>query len=199
MIYGRLKIVLSMLSGIKEKDKLLDIGPSPNFTILLNTPRCRKYAVDMAPTKIKGVILKKGDLNAERIPFPSNSFDYVVCTEVIEHLWNPDNLLSEINRVLKTSGVLVLSTPNSASLFNRIRMLFGRSPGCSMISLREHPGGHIRCYTLLDLVYLLEKYGFKIKEIRGSESNSVLDLRNLIACVPELSTYLILKVEKRKG
>lgn len=47
----------------------------------------------------------------KKLPFPSNSFDYVTCFEVIEHIRNDKNLMSEIIRVLKPKGYLVLSTP----------------------------------------------------------------------------------------
>ena len=46
------------------------------------------------------------------IPFPENTFDYVVSSEVIEHTPEPFKALSEIYRVLKPGGVMVISTPN---------------------------------------------------------------------------------------
>lgn len=46
------------------------------------------------------------------LPFPGQSFDYVVSVEVIEHLTEPDRYLSEIHRVLRLQGVIVLTTPH---------------------------------------------------------------------------------------
>ncbi len=45
------------------------------------------------------------------LPFPDQSFDEVICTEVLEHAVNPDALLKEINRVLKPSGRLLITVP----------------------------------------------------------------------------------------
>jgi len=45
------------------------------------------------------------------LPVKSNSVDLVVCTEVLEHVFNTDKALVELNRVLKGGGRLVLSTP----------------------------------------------------------------------------------------
>ena len=50
--------------------------------------------------------------NAEHLPFPDKSFDLVTCSEVLEHIRNPQRALSEMRRVLKPSGVLLLSTPS---------------------------------------------------------------------------------------
>ena len=45
------------------------------------------------------------------LPFPDQSFETVVCTEVLEHVPNPLRALTEMRRVLKTGGMLVLTTP----------------------------------------------------------------------------------------
>lgn len=50
--------------------------------------------------------------NAEEIPVEDHSFDIVVSFETIEHLENHQLLLTEIKRVLKPEGILIISTPN---------------------------------------------------------------------------------------
>jgi 2-polyprenyl-3-methyl-5-hydroxy-6-metoxy-1,4-benzoquinol methylase len=51
----------------------------------------------------------------ERQAFPPASFDTVVTSHVIEHVWSPRGLLSECHRILKPGGRLVCITPNAAS------------------------------------------------------------------------------------
>lgn len=46
-----------------------------------------------------------------KFPVDDNLFDFVVCTEVIEHVQYPDKLLLEIFRTLKKNGILILTTP----------------------------------------------------------------------------------------
>jgi len=49
--------------------------------------------------------------NVCHLPVKSNSIDWVICTEVLEHVFDTDKALAELNRVLKHRGRLVLSTP----------------------------------------------------------------------------------------
>jgi SAM-dependent methyltransferase len=49
--------------------------------------------------------------DGERLPFEDGSFDSVVCFEVLEHVFNIDEILAEINRVLKPNGKLLLTIP----------------------------------------------------------------------------------------
>lgn len=62
------------------------------------------------------------------LPFPDESFDVVVAGEVLEHLREPARLVAEAQRVLRPSGTLVGSVPNSFRLKNRLLFLLGRSP-----------------------------------------------------------------------
>ncbi|MDH5266318.1 MAG: class I SAM-dependent methyltransferase [Candidatus Bathyarchaeota archaeon] len=49
--------------------------------------------------------------DAEQLAFASNSFDVVLASEVVEHLWNPHSFLDEAHRVLRANGHLIISTP----------------------------------------------------------------------------------------
>lgn len=63
-----------------------------------------------------------GNLNRP-LPYKDNSFDYVIFMEVIEHIYNPSFVISEIRRVLRGGGRLVLSTPNILNIGSRFRFL----------------------------------------------------------------------------
>ncbi|MFA6463633.1 MAG: class I SAM-dependent methyltransferase [Candidatus Paceibacterota bacterium] len=45
------------------------------------------------------------------IPYNDNSFDFIICTQVLEHAIDPDKLLKECNRVLKQNGIIFLTMP----------------------------------------------------------------------------------------
>lgn len=55
--------------------------------------------------------------NLERTPFADNTFDVIVCTEVLEHLLNVQPGIAELRRILKPGGRLLLSTPSRHPVF----------------------------------------------------------------------------------
>jgi 2-polyprenyl-3-methyl-5-hydroxy-6-metoxy-1,4-benzoquinol methylase len=69
------------------------------------------YARNTARTSPDGA-LEFRQFDATFLPFANNSFDMVVSLEVIEHVKDYEGLLSELHRVLRRSGKLILSTPN---------------------------------------------------------------------------------------
>ncbi|MEK6577866.1 MAG: class I SAM-dependent methyltransferase, partial [Bdellovibrionota bacterium] len=54
--------------------------------------------------------------SVELIPFPDNTFDSVICTQVLEHVVHPERAMSELNRVLRPGGVLLLTIPQASEL-----------------------------------------------------------------------------------
>jgi len=66
---------------------------------------------DCEPADSSKHFFKKCDIEREAIPFTDNAFEYIFCKSVIEHISNTDNLLSEIYRVLKPNGTLLILTP----------------------------------------------------------------------------------------
>jgi ubiquinone/menaquinone biosynthesis C-methylase UbiE len=59
------------------------------------------------------------------IPVPSQSFDYVLCTEVIEHVPEPISALKEISRIIKPGGVLFLTAPLGSGLHQEPYHFYG--------------------------------------------------------------------------
>lgn len=62
------------------------------------------------------------------LPYQDNSFNIIWCSEVVEHLKDPQKTITEFRRVLKPDGKAVLTTPNSRFWLFRILSLFGFSP-----------------------------------------------------------------------
>jgi len=91
-----------------------------------------------------------GDIT--KLPFANESFDLVICAEVLEHIPDHKKAIEEIIRVLKPGKTLAVSVPRS--LPERI---------CWMLSEAYHnePGGHIRIYKKKELIDLLESSGVR--------------------------------------
>ena len=81
-----------------------------------------------------------------RIPFENDYFDSVVCFEVLEHVFNPDEFLAEANRVLKKGGTAIFTVP-------------------FIWDEHEKPFDYAR-YSSFGLKHLFEKNGFKVVESR---------------------------------
>ncbi len=84
------------------------------------------------------------------LPFDDNIFDIVICSEVLEHIKDDKKAVSEMLRVLKPAGDLVVSVPRHYP--ERICWMLSKSYGNS-------PGGHIRIYKKSALTNMIEKSG----------------------------------------
>jgi SAM-dependent methyltransferase len=100
--------------------KILDIGCGTGYgTARLSASGAFACGLDVAPDAAAAAQKEYGNANtkylaasATAIPFANQVFDLITAFEVIEHIENWDALLAEAARVLKTSGVLFVSTPN---------------------------------------------------------------------------------------
>jgi len=106
------------------------------------------------------------DLDRAPLPWPAGAFDAVVAAEVLEHVVDTDHLLAEIARVLRPGGALVVTTPNLASLENRVRLLLGRYPMWMDVGVAGT--GHLRYYTPRMLRHQLARHGLRVERHLGN-------------------------------
>lgn len=115
------------------------------------------------------------------LPFADSTFDLVVSLETIEHLLDPDELLSEIHRVLTPDGRLILSTPRLDSFLVVGSLLLGvQPPGVEASSRRRYgnsfgeqrPSGHLHLFTRRALGDALAANGFRLEAYREGRFSS---------------------------
>jgi 2-polyprenyl-3-methyl-5-hydroxy-6-metoxy-1,4-benzoquinol methylase len=105
----------------------------------------------------------KFDAEQDEFPFEDQHFDTVICSEVLEHLAiDPMHMLAEINRVTKTDGLLVLSTPNAASFFAMYRIMSGNHPYSWSPYNGASTDRHNREYTIDELEKVVLAGGFDV-------------------------------------
>jgi 2-polyprenyl-3-methyl-5-hydroxy-6-metoxy-1,4-benzoquinol methylase len=100
------------------------------------------------------------------LPVRSAAADAVFAGEIIEHVIDTDAFLSELWRVLRMGGLLVLTTPNLASLENRVRLLLGKYP--IWVDWRLGGEGHVRAYTAEILKRQMGEHGFRAEHVVGN-------------------------------
>jgi SAM-dependent methyltransferase len=139
-------------------------------------------------------------------PYRSNSFDAVLAKQVCEHLADTRQFFQECQRVLRPGGMLLVGTPNLASLSNRVRLLFGLYPTFMDYEM-EGGYGHVRYYTLKTLLGQLRGLGFEVVAVRGGalplplldrliRRNRFRPAELLGNLLPSLSHNLVVKVRK---
>ena len=106
---------------------------------------------------------------AAGLPYPDESFDYIVCLEVIEHVENPMALCREIGRVLCKGGRLYMSTPNILNMRSRVKFLLDGSflffnfPPIEWERKEGRPSVHVHAIRFHELEYYLDKAGLEVR------------------------------------
>ncbi len=179
---------LNLLSflGKDREIKILEVGSVPgHFTILLKNLGYNIHGLDIDPSRITKLIEKhniqitKTDIEVEKLPFSTESFDLILFTEILEHLRiNPLDALSEVTRVLKKNGRLVISTPNISPQMRLACLVldydYMGDPVKEFSKLKKlgHMG-HIRLYSVKELQKLLDYAKLRLISIDYKGSISI--------------------------
>jgi 2-polyprenyl-3-methyl-5-hydroxy-6-metoxy-1,4-benzoquinol methylase len=168
---SRIRKLLRLLDT-ETPGRLLDVGSAGGeLAALLATRGWRVQGAEAEPALVeaaraRGVDTRAVDLDRAPLPWSDAVFDAVVAAEVIEHIIDTDHLLAEIARVLRPGGALVITTPNLASLENRLRLLVGRYP--MWMDVGVEGVGHVRYYTPRMLRHQLARHGLRVEHHVGN-------------------------------
>ncbi|HEV8584861.1 MAG TPA: class I SAM-dependent methyltransferase [Methylomirabilota bacterium] len=168
---SRVRKLLRLLEG-ERPGRLLDVGcAGGELAALLAERGWKAHGAEGEPALVeaaraRGVDARAMDLDRAPLPWPDGAFDAVIAAEVIEHVVDTDRLLAEMARVLRPGGVLVVTTPNLASLENRLRLLLGRYPMWMDVGVAGT--GHLRYYTPRMLRHQLGAHGFRVERHVGN-------------------------------
>jgi len=130
----RTKYILNTLD-LRKCVKTLDVGCDIGLlSLYLATKKFEVYGVDLIKEKIDvaEIINLKLDLKVNfkcasilDLPFEDDEFDYVICSEVIEHIEDDQKAIQELSRVLRREGLLILTVPSKDPIWERSRDSFG--------------------------------------------------------------------------
>lgn len=160
-IYRRkLQLVRRLFDRIPKGARVLDAGCGEG--VLIEELRTKGYDAIGVDRNCATAHVLRSDILA--LPFGAQSFDVVLFLDVIEHLPFPDQAraLEEIHRVLRSDGRLIISIPNLAHLYSRIRFLT-RGKLKRTASIEKHPGDR----PIAEFLDLLKVRGFRIEQRYG--------------------------------
>jgi hypothetical protein len=154
------------------KTRILDIGPSFQ-TLMFHRLFQDRAHIDTfgfddplfpAPSGGKHIAFDLNDAYyTDRWP-RVEPYDIITMFEVIEHLYtSPVQVFRFLNSLVKSGGIIIISTPNAVTLSNRVKMLFGRNPYERIRETRNCPG-HYRESTRRELIEMGEQTGLRVKE-----------------------------------
>jgi SAM-dependent methyltransferase len=174
--------ILSMIQP--GRGKAVDIGAG--FGLLSKSVADMGYdvtACELDPVRLRhirllGLKCEAVDLD-KRFPFKNASFDLATCSDVIEHLISPYSFLSEVGRIVKKGGAVIISTPNILGWYSRLKFLStGLYNNYFIDKDFEGEGYHISPMHYQQLKWGLEKSGFEITDIRSNQYSGLINLGN---------------------
>ena len=136
--------------GVMEKfPDLKCIGLDPHIESLDKAFEGLKFLESISNTKTNFL-----SGSAYSLPFSDDSFDLVVCSEVLEHLHDYKDAIKEINRVLKPGGQFLASVP--AEFPEKICWLLSEA-------YQNQPGGHLRIFKKNELIKEVTEHNFSFE------------------------------------
>lgn len=172
---------------LKPEHEMIDVGCASGHQVFKAAEICKRVVgVDVgvefidtakkiaAQNNVKNVefLLIEGD----KLPYPDQSFDRLICSEVLEHVIDVHPFLDELIRVVKVNGVVVFTVPNlnnRGTLYKRIKDFFKPVPfvpitDFSMEGIKKHGDAHVRQFTLKTFAEFAEQHGLKVERLGGA-------------------------------
>lgn len=164
------RIIFDVLNKyFKGGKKILDIGcGAGTICLYLGSKGNNVCGIDISQNAIiscneSAKFLGLKNVSFERMDFPNKvpegKFDYILCSEVLEHLENDDLALKKVFSLLNNNGIAIISTPSKNAPLYRL----------GLAKEFDQRVGHLRRYTLEELVEMCKKKGFHILETKKTE------------------------------
>lgn len=184
----RLAIIRAMV-GTADGLRVLELGVGGGH-VLRMFPRAKLTGVDVSGVILETARRNLAGLDAEivqgdliELALPAQSFDRVICTEVLEHTTAPESYVAELARLLRPGGRAVVTVPNDP-LINRMKAIAASPPFSWFAGRREWGGDHYHLHVWKPAQFraLLERH-FRVEEYRAAP-NGLLPVRACFRCAP---------------
>jgi 2-polyprenyl-3-methyl-5-hydroxy-6-metoxy-1,4-benzoquinol methylase len=160
-----------LLDRVRAGERVLDVGCGEGrFALELARAGTEVVGIDIAEEPLRRARLRYPELDLRHVqaagewPLPDASFDAVWAGEVIEHVADTAGWLSEVRRVLRSGGSLLLSTPDHG----RLEMLWWALAPRAFEAHFDPRADHLRFYRSRTLTELFEEFGFQDVQVRAA-------------------------------
>jgi len=159
-----LKIIASW---IKPESRILGLGCGEGDLLywLKKEKNIKERGIEIEESKVvkcieKGLSVLQGDINEEIEDYPDNAFDYAICSQTLQQVYEPSTLIHSMMRKAKMG---VVSFPNFGHIKVRMQLAFtGRAPVTKELPYSWHDTPNIRVLSLNDFEKFSSQVGFKI-------------------------------------
>ena len=162
----------------------IDLGSSGNSFLFFMNNISQKFSLDIADLPLKQYIHKTewhplcGEIT--KLPYRDNSFDFLTALDVLEHIKDDEFVISEISRVVKKKGIVVITVPHRMKYYtNQDRLI-----------------GHYRRYEFPTVASLFEKYNLKVIRSFGVYGQ-LMRIADIQSSNPEKLETNLLNLRKR--
>ena len=170
-VRSRFRFALDRLLAHQPKH-WLDVGTGNGYLPKIARPKLngvRITGTDFAHNAIRSASALDArivnDIDESGLPFAEASFDFISCLEVIEHLIFPAKALSEMHRVLKPGGHLVVTVPNIQFIEYIAALIRGKMPGPAADTR------HMSVYTQRFLGQQMQQAGLTVTKRAGCDAS----------------------------
>jgi SAM-dependent methyltransferase len=191
--------LLSLLPVDRNYESIIEFGCADGanllyFSDILKIQKPNVFGVDICASKESDYDgINFVHMSAEEYLTNSNkTFDLVLLSDVLEHIYNPWKVLTQLKSILKPNGFILISVPNLQNL-KYISSVISGGFNYSQNGLFDET--QIRFFSLSTLSTYLEELDFKIFRSSFRPDNSLKEIRNLSILECEKKGFIDLKFE----
>lgn len=172
-----------MLKLIPPRAAVLDMGcGNSRLPMALKERGCDVSVADISPLVLEGY--KRHGISGHKVDLEKidelklkEKFDYIILSEVLEHLKNPEEVIAGLKKYTER---FIITIPNSASYQFRLSLLFR---GRFFTQWVHHPSEHLRYWSHIDFLDWLRAMGLDVERVVVAEGFTV---RGMLPFLPRL-------------
>ena len=181
-----------ILNQVGKKRVVLEIGSSTGYmtkaflknSCIVDVVEKDKLALQRAPAGVR----KKFNFSIEDVSINkllNEDYEFIILADVLEHLIDPESVLSSLNKIASKKAKLIISTPNIACWVIRKELFFKGMFEYQESGILDYT--HLHLFTVNSLQNILLKNGWRIKDLMGSITR--VPFEGLFSKIPLINSF----------